>query len=395
MTTLDTASTFDEFHAGLGEACRVRGAAVVAQIGPDRRLTFEVDGSAWTYATTDGRLSIAPGAGVSLAVTLDAAAFDDLVHERWSVFGLLYANRLAMTSGAFESLASWEPVLQHLWFGRPLYDDAARAALVDPDGAPLDLSQSFTLDDTDEHIAAFLRVAGFAVVRGVFGANEIARLDAEVTRLRAAATPDDGRSWWATDADGHEVCCRLTYASKRSEAFASLHEDPRIVRIASWHQGALRPSPDRLDGHSVVMKNPAVVSGLSDLPWHRDCGMGGHAVLCPSLNIGVQLDRADAANGQLRYLAGSHHHTNLPPTAEQEAAWPVVAIEAEPGDVTVHYSHVLHVAPPPTAPDASRKTVYIGFNNPAIFEVVPEGKGYNDVVFTQGSGRVRSVEELA
>ena len=27
---------------------------------------------------------------------------------------------------------------------------------------------------------------------------------------------------------------------------------------------------------SVVIKNPEIVSGLSDLPWHRDCGIGGH-----------------------------------------------------------------------------------------------------------------------
>ncbi len=395
MTTLEAGSTFDEFHARLGDGCAVRGAAVVAEIGSERQLSFVVDDVAWTYSTAHGRLSIERGRRAPLTVALDAAAFDDLVHERSSVFGLLYANRLAVTSGSFEALALWEPVLQHLWFDRPLYDDAARAALVDEHGAPLELARSFTLADTDAEIAAFLLVAGFAVVRNVFGADEIERLNAEVTRMRAGATPNDGRSWWATDAAGREVCCRLTYASQRSDAFASLHEDPRIVRIASWHGAALRPSPDRLDGHSVVMKNPAVVSGLSDLPWHRDCGMGGHSVLCPSLNIGVQLDRADAANGQLRYLAGSHHHTNLPPTAEQQAAWPVVAIEAEPGDVTVHYSHVLHVAPPPTAPDASRKTVYIGFNNPAIFDVVPAGKGYNDVVFTQGDGRVRSVEELA
>jgi ectoine hydroxylase-related dioxygenase (phytanoyl-CoA dioxygenase family) len=395
MTILDVAMTFDEFHGRLDAARRERGPAVVREIGADRQLTFVVDGSAWTYATDHSRLSIERGHHAELTVALDAAAFDDLVHERWSVFGLLYANRLTVARGSFEHFALWEPVLQHLWFDRPLYDDAARAALVDAVGAPLDLTRSFTLADADADIAAFLRVAGFAVVRDVLEAAEVARLNAEVARLRALATPSDGRSWWATDATGREVCCRLTYASLRSEAFASLHHDPRIARIASWHGGELRPSFDRLDGHSVVIKNPAVVSGLSDLPWHRDCGMGGHAVLCPSLNIGLQLDRADAANGQLHYLAGSHHHTNLPPTAEQQAAWPVVAVEAEPGDVTVHYSHVLHVAPPPTASDASRKTVYVGFNNPAIFDVVPVGKGYNDVVFTQGDGRVRSIEELA
>jgi hypothetical protein len=176
---------------------------------------------------------------------------------------------------------------------------------------------------------------------------------------------------------------------------AGAHEDPRLQRIASWTDEPLRPFPDRLDGHSVVMKNSAVVSGLSDLPWHRDCGMGGHPVLCPSLNIGIQLDRADAENGQLWYLAGSHRHTNRISEVDRHPDWPVVRIEADPGDVTVHYAHVLHVAPPPTGADAQRRTLYVGFNNPAVGDVVPAGKGYNDVVFSQGDGRVRAPAEIA
>ena len=145
----------------------------------------------------------------------------------------------------------------------------------------------------------------------------------------------------------------------------------------------------------MVIKNAAVVSGLSDLPWHRDCGMGGHAVLCPSLAIGVQLDVADAANGQLVFLAGSHHHTNRIASVAEHPEWPTVAVDARPGDVTVHYSHVLHAAPPPTAQDAHRRTLYVTFNNPAVFDVVPEGHGYNDVVFSNGDGRVKAPAEIS
>ena len=35
------------------------------------------------------------------------------------------------------------------------------------------------------------------------------------------------------------------------------------------------------DGVTVLWKRPAVTEGLADLPWHRDCGMGGHALNCP------------------------------------------------------------------------------------------------------------------
>jgi hypothetical protein len=390
----DTA-TFPAFHAGLAPAVQDRGAGVVADVGAGRALTLVVDGEAWTYATTAGVLTVEPGDHGTVAVAMDAAAFGDLLAERWSIFGLLYSGRVEVQRGSLEHFARWEPALAHLWFGRPRYDDAARASLVDASGAPLDVTRSFRLDDGDDAEAIhFLRTAGFAVLRGVYTAAEVELFRDEIARLRTTATPDDGRSWWATDASGAEVCCRLTYLSLQSEVFARLHDDPRLQRLASWHGAPLRPSPDRLDGYAVVIKNADVVQGLSDLPWHRDCGMGGHAVMCPTLNIGIQLARADAASGQLRFLAGSHHHTNQPFEVDRHPEWPVVPVVAEPGDVTVHYAHVLHVAPPPTAPDAARMTLYVGFNNPAIFDVVPAGKGYNDVVFHHGDGRVRSVAEL-
>ena len=135
-----------------------------------------------------------------------------------------------------------------------------------------------------------------------------------------------------------------------------------------------------------MIKNADVVSGLSDLPWHRDCGMGGHPVLCPSLLIGIQLDVASAANGQLVFLAGSHHHTNRIGSVEEHPEWPTVAVDARPGDVTVHYSHVLHTAPPPTAADAHRRTLYVSFNNPAVFDVVPPGQATTTWSSSHGDG---------
>jgi ectoine hydroxylase-related dioxygenase (phytanoyl-CoA dioxygenase family) len=386
---------FDTFHreqlpAAVG--ARDGGAAAARDVGDGRSLAFRLDdGRAYTYRAVDGRVVVEPGdERADAGAALDAQAFDDLVNERWTIFGLLYPGRLRVADGAFDDVAAWEAALTNLWFDRPIYDGGST------DLMRLDLSRAFRLgDDPDDDIAQFLRTAGFVVLRGVFDADEVAAFDREVQRLMGVATPADNRSWWATNASGDEVCCRLTYTNERSSLLADVHEDPRLQRIASWTGEGLRPFPDRLDGHSVVIKNSEVVSGLSDLPWHRDCGMGGHPVLCPSLNIGIQLDRADADNGQLWYLAGSHRHTNRVSEVDRHPEWPVVRIEAQPGDVTVHYAHVLHVAPPPTGADAHRRTLYIGFNNPAVGDVVPAGKGYNDVVFSQGDGRVRAPAEIA
>jgi hypothetical protein len=390
---------FERFHEErLPQAIAARdgGRAAAADVGDARALALRlVDDAgaavaAYTYRTRGGAVRIDQGtAGATTVVELDERAFDDLVAERCTIFGLLYPGRLRVVHGTFDQLADWEAALTNLWFDRPIYGGDAGTL------HGLELDASFRLSDDDVDIARFLETAGFVVLRGVFSEDEIAALDAEAMRLRAAATPDDNRSWWATNGGGDEVCCRLTYVSQRSDLVAELHEDPRLQRMASWHGAPLRPSPDRLDGYSIVIKNGDVVSGLSDLPWHRDCGLGGHPVLCPSLLIGIQLDRADAANGQLVFLAGSHRHTNRIDEVDRHPDWPIVAVDAEPGDVTVHYSHVLHAAPPPTSAGASRRTLYVSFNNPAVFDVVPPGSGYNDVVFSQGDGRVKAPAEIA
>ena len=56
---------------------------------------------------------------------------------------------------------------------------------------------------------------------------------------------------------------------------------------------------------SVIIKNPDMTEGLSDLPWHRDCGMGGHAVTCPVLICSLFIAPATPETGELRVLPGS------------------------------------------------------------------------------------------
>ena len=307
-------------------------------------------------------------------VELDEQAWDDLREERRSAFGLLYAGMLRFSAGGFEDLAAWEPELRRQWHGRPTYDAVAISGLVD-----VDLSRSYTLDDSDEELRNFLQTTGFLHVRNVFAPHEIAGMRDEVERLKAIAAPDDGTSWFAKNRDGEQVCCRLIYLAQRSADLAKVPDDARLRRLAALSGEQLRPTVDRLDGVSVVIKNPDVVEGLSDLPWHQDCGLGGHPVLCPSLNIGIQLDVASAENGQLRFLAGSHRHT-IPVNCFDQSDLPIVAIDTAPGDVTVHFGHVSHEAPPPLDRAAGRRALYVGFATDRLFDAVPAGSGYNDVL---------------
>ncbi len=94
-------------------------------------------------------------------------------------------------------------------------------------------------------------------------------------------------------------------------------------------------------------------------------------------------------------IPGSHRGTSRLPGPRQAAVLPVVPLSTEPGDVTVHFGHTLHAAPPPADLGASgRKALYLSFVPPITFEMVGPGQGYNDVLFTRHDGRVRHVDQL-
>jgi Phytanoyl-CoA dioxygenase (PhyH) len=384
---------FDEFHRRrLPPMLASNGRLAARDIAGADPIAFRLlDGGSYTYTPTATGVAVAPGdSDAATIVELSAGSFSDFAHELRSCYGLLYGGMLSFPRGDFGGLERWEPALRALYDSRPIYDDPAAAAVVA--GGPV--AVAFPADAPDQELRAFLDRTGYLHVRQVLTPVEIDALRSEVERLRAAATPDDRRSWWARDRDGHEVCCRIIYAGLASAPIAALSDDPRLRRLAGLTGDHLEPEVDRIDGHSVVIKNPAVVEGLSDLPWHRDCGLGGHPALCPTVAIGVQLDEASADNGQLVMLAGSWRYSSHQLRPEDEARWPVVAIDTEPGDVTVHFGHELHAAPPPRAPDAGRRALYVTYTRPETLEFVGPMRGYNDVLLAHGDGRVLAPTEV-
>jgi ectoine hydroxylase-related dioxygenase (phytanoyl-CoA dioxygenase family) len=94
-------------------------------------------------------------------------------------------------------------------------------------------------------------------------------------------------------------------------------------------------------------------------------------------------------------IAGSHRGTSRLPRPDQTGGLPVVALDTDPGDVTVHFGHTLHSAPPPTDRSASgRRALYLSFVPPVTFEMIGPGEGYNDVLFTRTSGHIKHVDEF-
>lgn len=88
---------------------------------------------------------------------------------------------------------------------------------------------------------------------------------------------------------------------------------------------------------------------------HVDDGIGGHPVMCPLIQAGIQLDPANAAKGRLQLLAGSHRYAKHWVAWGEEGDLPVVALETQPADLTLHYGDTMHSTPPPTSDDAGRR----------------------------------------
>jgi hypothetical protein len=262
------------------------------------------------------------------------------------------------------------------------------AELRDAAGEPVDITRTFALDDTDETLAAFLQTVGVMRVRGVFSAEEIAALNGEVDRLAAQARPDDDRSWWADTPDRGQVLCRLVYASERSPLVAELARDARLRRLASLVRPDLEPSTDRMEGIGILLKPAGKTRGLANIPWHTDCGLGGHLILCPSVAVGIQLTAATPETGCFEAIAGTHGASCPVPTPADVETWPHLLVPTEPGDVTVHIADLMHASPRPTGA-GGRRTIYVTFHPPTLFANVGPGEAYNDTV------RRRSAADVA
>jgi hypothetical protein len=390
---------FDWFHRErLPKLLETRGRVFSdADANVVRPLAFRLhDGRAYTYVPSGGSFVVEEGVErAHTIVEIDEEPWRTFAWELRTSFALLYAEELAITRGSFAQLARWESPVRVAFDGQAMYDIDRPSPVLDAAGRPLDHTRSFTLDEPQDEIADFLARAGFVHLHGVLDVDELEALRAEVSMAVERARPDDRRSWWTT-VEGREVCNRVNYVNDDSSLVADLGADDRFLRIAALGGPDLRDARDRLDGNSVVIKVPGAAGGLADLPWHRDCGMGGHPVKCPMLNVGIQLDPATAEAGQLLMISGSHRGTSRLPGPREVEGLPIVPISTQPGDVTVHFGHTLHAAPPPTDAGASgRRALYLTFVPPVTFEMVGPGEGYNDVLFTRRGGHVQHVDQMS
>jgi Phytanoyl-CoA dioxygenase (PhyH) len=327
-------------------------------------LGIDVDGLPVSLVPEAGGLAIRPGTdGAGVVGVVDASALSDLVQDVQSPMGLAMTERVRITVGSLNDWLAWEPVLRALFDGRPVHEPGD-VTFVDRDGGPLELGRTFAPDDDRETMRQFLEEAGFLHLRGVFEPAEMAALDSEVAAWMERARPDDGESWWATDTRGSELPVRVLFFYDKSALLRELVADDRF----SWLAG-LTGDGHRHDGGAEALVKPlGIVRGLSDLPWHKDCGQGGHSFRCNSLTCGISVTGANRSSGALGVVPGSHRANTMAATRDRRLDLAPRLLETETGDITLHCSDTLHRAHPPV--DRPRTVVYTDFVLPPLAGVV-------------------------
>jgi ectoine hydroxylase-related dioxygenase (phytanoyl-CoA dioxygenase family) len=359
-------------------------------------LAFRLaEGGAYTYVPSAAGMEVVDGDGdADTVIELDAELWRNLVNELDAAAGLLYGGRATCRRGNALRWVAWEPALRAMWSGRPVYRPG-ELELRDRRGAPLDVEATFTLGDDRGDMAHFLDAAGYLFVRGVFSAAEVAAFRREAEELAGEARKGDKLSWWGKDAAGAEVLTRVTRGGARPKLRA-LPGDPRLLALKDLADPSFEHRVTSSDeGVSVIWKRPRMSEGLGDLPWHRDCGMGGHALMCPRLVVSTYLTPATPETGELRMLPGSWQRGCGPIDARHPDAPRGASFAAAPGDVSLHYSDTMHAAPPPTRDDldAYRISAVTGYARPGVR--AHRGRHYNEVLHRREDGQVEHLAKVA
>lgn len=363
VPALDPATALEELLApAFAEHADLLAAATAVLCPPPLNLEVATVGS-WTLAVNEGTPAVRRGATDGAATLhLDASQLQDLVSDQATPMGWFAGGRLSL-DGKLSDLLDWWLLLRGALDGRRP-TSPGEIDFTDRDGSPLDLGRTFSLDDPPATLAHFLEAAGFLHLTGVFSEEEMAAVSADMDAAAPSYSPGDGRSWWATTADGVERLVRMEYFDQHSPNTAALGDDPRFASIASLTGDGHRWGAAGSDRIEALFKPIGVTKGISDVPWHKDCSLGRHSYDCCSLTTGISVTGADQVSGQLQVVAGSHRALVWPALVQPTMDLPVVALPTRTGDVTVHLSCTLHMAQPPV--ERERRVLYTSFRLPPV-----------------------------
>jgi len=320
-------------------------------------LTVEVEGATWTVVADGDAIGVRRGpVDGALIVTLSADQFSDWAQNQMTFNGFLMARALRFRDGSVADVSAWDSLWIALLEGWAVTADGLN--FVDRRGAPLDLSATFTPDDDPADIAHFLREAGYLHLRGWLQATDMAVISGDMDRVAPLYAEGDGKSWWATLAGGSRQCVRLQEFVEHSPTTAGILSGEVWDRLRRTLAGDDHLARKPVEGRIIeaLFKPVGVVSGPSDLSFHRDCHLGRHAYVCSRMTLGIPLTPSSEANGLLQVVAGSHRVAMPVEIAKTRPYLPIVSLATEPGDITVHLSCTLHASTPPVLTE--RRVLY-------------------------------------
>lgn len=170
---------------------------------------------------------------------------------------------------------------------------------------------------------------------------------------------------------GNPFIQRFAFTSMFSDVIRDFVRDGRFEPVRRLVGDNARVGDNERDG--VVFNRNLNVPGTTyqNLGWHTD-GLRDIFYLRgikPQLNVGLHFDRCTAANGGLRIIPGTHkqglastlfrkpYFVNHTPDPHE------IAVETEPGDLTVHDGQAWHRVEgnPLVGPESLRRTMYVPY----------------------------------
>lgn len=258
-------------------------------------------------------------------------------------------------------------------FVRPVVTQADREA-----ARALPMNHRFTLGATITPVQqAHLDERGFLVFAQVATADEVARILAEVDQIQERWLAEKREEVFGIPlfvgrgVKGEPFIQRFAFTSCFSDYLHEFLHDPRFHPIAGLIGDGARIGHREKDG-LVFNRNLNVPgSAYPRLGWHTD---GLRALFYgrlpgPMLNVGMHFDRVKAEDGGLRLIPGSHTQgfwdmlTRKPYFISHGVDVNEIAVETEPGDLTVHDGRLWHRVEqsPHTGLRSLRRTMYVPY----------------------------------
>jgi len=336
-------------------------------------LGVRVGDESWTIDTGGTGVTVRPGVAAGAVVLhLTPEQFSDWAQDLRSLHAFGVARELRVTGGGEREVSVWDSLWRCLLDGWPVVGDID---FLDRDGRLLDFDRVFTPDDDPADLAHFVREAGFLHLRGFVSPRAAGAIADEIDAALPRYTEGDGRSWWAALDDGTRRCVRMQefvdHSPTMLEVLGSDGWSALLAAVAGDDE-LVQGRPGNRVAEALV-KPVGVVAGASDLTFHRDCHLGGHAYGCSGVDVGITVTPSGPANGRLGVVAGSHRLAIPVDVAKSDPYLPIVGIATEAGDCTVHVSCTLHESTAPVV--APRKVLYTPYKLAPLDDDPPPSAG--------------------